>query len=90
MCIIRHNFKFHQCNIPRTFNPRQMANTVKRCLKIISSKVPFSHISLLEMGLWDKYTSLFIPFPYTYAEAQWHERCNFVCALTYSTPPKIS
>jgi len=67
-----------------------LANTVKRWLQIISIKVLFSHISLLEMGLWDKYASLFILFPYTYAEAQSHGICNFVCTLTYSTPPKIS
>jgi len=88
--IIQHSFKFHQCNIPRTFNPRHLANTVKGWLQFISIKVLFSHVSLLEMGLWDKYASLFILFPYSYAEAQSHGICNFVCTLTYSTPPKIS
>jgi hypothetical protein len=79
MSTIRHSFKFNQCNIPRTFIPRQLANTV---LELIT------HYQQLDLRY--KYASLFISFPYTHAEAQRQERCNFVCAPTYLTPPNIS
>jgi len=85
LCLSSTNVIFLELSTPGNW-PTQL----KRWLRIISSKVPFSHISVLEMGLCDKYASLFIPFPYTYAEAQVHKRCNFVCGRTYSTPPKIS
>lgn len=80
VCTIRHNFKLHSCIIPRIFNLRQLANTVKIWLQIISSKDPFSQVFLLEMDLCKKHTSVLIPFPYTHAGTWRHDRCNFVCA----------
>jgi hypothetical protein len=55
VCTIRHNSKFHLCNIRKTFNLRRLANTVNNIwLQIISTKDPFSQVFPLEMDPGEK------------------------------------